>query len=368
MMIYVMIVIAVIYSILYFLKKKKNIDVLKNVKIYLNGRDKKRILAWSIIGFLIISDYFAIYEMFRSGQSANSDSIIFALTFAICLEGFPTLLGASLGTFISKIKSKKDDFLRSLIGCIIGIFGTVLVVWLVYSLRTLLIEGRGGQAAFQAGIIGENSGNLAQMEYYEEYFKFILDSFLHWSPILTSTLALYLSWTWLPNDEAENTKSKVDSLYHRLVYQTSAYEDALHKFQNARIKLWTLLCSDQKMPIRPDVYRYEVYNRIREKLFYHCLDNLDTEMMTFNSEIESLLQAYITELSQHSSIPDEILKIKLENIIECYDYEKRDDAKWNYSLAKDDIHKKIYASLKRDFDYLEYKTDMIHVEDYPEDC
>ena len=366
-MIYIFIAVVFIFGMLCFLKEKKNISILKNLKIYLKGRDKKRILAWCIICFLTISDFFAIYEMFRSGQSGNSDSIIFALTFAICLEGFPTLLGTSLGTFISKIKSKKDDFLRSLIGCMIGIVGTALVVWLVFSLRTLLIEGRGGQAAFQAGITGENSGNLAQMEYYEEYFRFILDSFLRWSPILTSTLALFLSWIWLPNDEAENAKAKVDSLYHRLVYQTSVYEDALHKFQNARIKLWTLLCSDQKMPIRPDVYRYEVYNRMREKLFYHCLDNLDTEMMTYNSEIETLLQSYITELSQHSSIPDEILKLRLENIIQDYDCEKHDDVKWEYALAKDDIHKRLYASLKRDFDYLEYKTDMIHVEDYPED-
>lgn len=316
----------------------------------------------------MVSDFFAIYTMFRGdGQESRYESAIFGLTFAICLEGFPTLLGASIGLLISKVKAKKDDYLRAVFGCIIGVVGTILVIWIVYDLRSILIEGNGGYEAFKAGLSKENIDSLFTMTYYHDSFKFILDSFLRWSPILTSTLALFISWVWLPNDEVESSKNKVDSLYRRLVYQTSLYEEALHEFQNARIKLWTLVCSDQKMPIRPDVYRYEIYNRIREKLFHNCLDNLNTEMMAYNSEIESLLQSYITELSKHSSMPDEIISLELKTIIESYDADKNDDAKWDYIKAKDDIHKRLYTSLKRDFDYLERKTDMINVSDYPED-
>lgn len=323
---------------------------LKKIQLFFLGKDRRKMLAWSIILFLMISDFCAIFLLFNNPQFQSKlyESIMFGITFAICLEGFPTLLGVSLNSLISKVKSKENDSKHAWIATVVGIIGSCVVIFLSCYLRYLVIEFRGGKEAFMDGIL-KSASILNNYEYCETPGAYMIDNFLMISPILTSLLAFFISWVWLRTDYKDNEKNKIDSLYHRFVYQTYLYESSLHKFQNARVKLWTLVCSDKEMPIRPEVYQREIFNRIREKLFHSCLDALDTEMEIYNSEIEILLQSYITELSKYSILSDEIQSMKLAEVIKHHDNGIKDINKWNYDDASPIIHKNLYDSLNRAF-------------------
>ncbi|WP_294581222.1 hypothetical protein [uncultured Thomasclavelia sp.] len=316
--------------------------------------------AWIMIGFLIVADFFSIFLMFRDNEAQTDfiSSFIFAWTFALCLEGFPTICGSLLGNIITKIKLKENDFKYSILGFIFAFIGTLLVIILVFVLRGIQIESRGGYEAYIAGSMQDFSVDLGNAYYLTKPSQYILDRFLQMSPILTSVLALCISWKWLRTDKIDEQKNKKDRLHRRLVHQITKQEDALHKFENARVKLWTLVCSDKKMPVNPSVYRYEIFNRIREHLYHNCMDILDTEMTTYNAEMEVLLQSYITALSKQSSIPDDILLLKLSDVIEKYDANKDDMNKWDYKKAGPVIHDQINNSLNRNAVYVEKNLDM----------
>ena len=71
-----------------------------------------------------------------------------------------------------------------------------------------------------------------------------------------------------------------------------------------------------------------------------------------------LLQSYITALSKQSSIPDDILLLKLSDVIEKYDANKDDMNKWDYKKAGPVIHDQINNSLNRNAVYVEKNLDM----------
>lgn len=297
-----------------------------------------QIFAVALILFMAVADIYAMLNLFKQLELEPRDRWIYAITLAFFLEGQPYFMSAALSDIMDKRKYQNNGVLANWITLLFSTAALVAACALSMYLRLQWIELNGGREAFENQDYGLYNNN-------NEYIGQI---FLLYSPILTSALSFVASWYALRTDSLQVLGAEVRRSFMDYLRLESDFRDAYQSFQEACSTLWSTLADSKSEPMPPteESFRQECFDRIREKLIQNCLITYPTHMSRYNSQVESVLAGYITEISRHTTLPETITRITVQDIIKLYEARVADDAdKWNYNLAGPDMEKELADTL-----------------------
>ena len=285
-----------------------------------------------LIIFLAIVDMFTMYTLFSGADSASADynltgvqAWVYSITFAICLEGVPSVLGHSCSVLTDKSRYKKNDKLNATVGFFIALLVMISVFGIAIFIRYVGISKNGGFVKYKEG----------------EYGEFPLHCWLMLSPVITSLVAFLISWIVFRNESISGLQRRVDYLFENYTKTLKTFLEDFHALQEARTILWTSLADHKTMPKRANVYRIESLARIRAKLIENGIIPYQLQVKRYNDSVENLLKELISEIREYSTLPWEIEKIDLNQLIEEFDRGRfHPEDKWNYSESGNDLEKK----------------------------
>lgn len=352
-----LVIFIIVIIIINYLGKRKpdgNIAKLSNVfteagiKLFASS-NLKRFLAVVFIGFLMYTDYQAVMQMLWTLEATEAyidKSVVafFGLALAFLLEGLPAFSGGCLSSVMDSSNDKKNDYYNALIGMIVSLLASIAVLWLVFVLR------------------GEY--NAQKFDNETPIVVRTLYNFLQYSPILTSIFSFVISWRWLRIDQIELDRLKVENL--RNIYQNrdGEYQVALKKYTNSRVKLWTLLTSNDNMPQEMEKYNYETYRMIRSKLLDECMTHYESQVNYFNSRIESELGSFTAKMAEHSNMKDEIIGIRVSDVLQKHDENQATNILcWDSDRAYTEYENYIVKMLDKKIPKYQSAVD---INDYPE--
>lgn len=332
-------------------KKFKRINVILT-KVFASN-SIKRILGIIIIAGLMGTDFTAVMQMLWTSETAKmhvdkATVELFGLAFAALLEGLPAFAGGALANLLDEATIYKNDYRNALIGFFASFGASIAVLILVWKLR-----GQYNSVTFTA-MSGSEDKTIAVQNLF---------NFLQYSPILTSIFSFIISWRWLRIDRIELLQNKVVDLGIDYSKKDDEYRTALKKYNNARIKLWSWLTSNQNMPEDLHKYNKEIHRRARSKLLHDCMISYENQVDLFTAIVKTELESYLVKMARHSNMKDEIINIKIDDIIKRYDAAQNANILcWDSEKAKPEYEDMILNALKNDIPQYQAVT---NIDDYP---
>lgn len=350
---YIIIVFLVGVSLLVWRLSKKFNRISVILTKVLASSNIKRILGIIIIVGLMITDFTAVMQMLWTSDTAKmhvdkATVQLFGLAFAALLEGLPAFAGGALANLLDDATVYKNDYKNALIGFLASAGASVAVLILVWKLR-----GQYNTVTFAA-----MSGSEAKTIAVQNLFNF-----LQYSPILTSIFSFIISWRWLRIDRIELLQNQVNDLGNDYDKKDSEYRAALKRYNNARIKLWSWLTNNSNMPEDLRKYNREIHRRARSKLLHECMISYENQVDIFTAIVKTELESYLVKMAQHSNMKDEIINIKIDDIIKRYDAAQNANILcWDSEKAKPEYEDMILNALNNDIPQYQAVT---NIDDYP---
>lgn len=297
------------------------------------------LLAFSFTLVLGYFDYLTIVELFTDADLAGENSeIVFAVLFALCLEGIPFFTASFLAKALLEYKVKKKEKLYAWIGVGLGLIGLIMAWIIAWHIRDTVIQANGGVKQYlQLTIDGVADYN----QDLGEYVGYTADIFLKWSPIITSILAFLASWQVTSWDIEKKLKREVEFYHKKFLYKEKLYRMEMEKLLNLRAAMWNSVAEDEanriSIPNNEQVFRDEVIMRIRRQLILNSIALYPGEVERFQNKIEAELGFYLSQMAINSTKPELLLSIDLKELIQRYDEEQIQKGKtemcWDYSKA-----------------------------------
>lgn len=285
----------------------------------------KRGFAYGFILVLMISDFFAVRQLFYG--VGTSEQIICSFILATALEGFPTLLGRSYSKYKSETQHNANEKKRMNVGIVLGLVGFFLTAFTMIALRVLKLSS-------------EWRGLVISMK--------VSSLMLTIHPIITSVLAFATSWEFLGADDASDTKIVCEDLLKTLNEKTLAFQECYQELESKRDALWTSFShGGDDRPKTASVFRSESYKRIRAKLIANCTESFPDQIERYNLSVESALKNFLVRMSSQSTIPEQILSIDVNSILKEYDEKVNDEKqRWASDVLSDEGRKELQDRLE----------------------
>lgn len=294
-----------------------------------------------------------------------SEPIIYSILAVLLLEGSPFLMGITLWSIMDRGNYRPNDKLNAKVGFGISLVCLVVTLFIVINMRLFIIEKNGGHEAYLKGYYGavekaplndplELENNQSKNKQYVAHY------FLVFSPVLTSLLALGLSWTFFRKEKVQILCREVDKCRDRFLDAKRQFLDAIYKCDDTKRAMWTALSVSKEMPTDYDIFKKECFFRIRAKLMQNCIVQYPQLIARYNAEIEGELIRYLTEMAGKSTIPDDIMDIDLEAVLKAFDEDQKKANKcaeaWSYELAGPDMEEKLTKVINNAVVVSQYKT------------
>lgn len=266
---------------------------------------------------LAYSDFYAVSNIFVTlGNGRPSESRVFCITFAAFLEGFAFLFGIALARLTDRTNHRSSDKRVNRIGFFMTLV-PLIVSWM------LAVYLRFNQLTLEL--------SLEQKQDLNYVLSYIPGNqiFLLFSPILTSILALGISWFAFPSCSLLRQERSTRYLQNRYLRYRNRYENIQKQYQDARIALWRDIAdidSDQEpLANTPALFRECCLTRLRQKVVSNALDQYETLVQAYNLKFESELFTYISQLADRSTLPHRISSITVQEILELYQEQTGED-------------------------------------------
>lgn len=273
----------------------------------------KTIVILGIIA-LAIADYFAISDLFITVRIKGA--WIFASVFAFALEGLPTTMSMYLVKWKDKANHRVSDIGFSKFGFWASLIGYLIFYGIIVFLRI----------SIEVGMVPNAIPN------------FIKDWTLSISPLGTSIFAFSLSWLIFRADMVTVQAKIVSRLEEDFSKKLAVFRDNLYKLQDARVALWTEVTEHKTLPQKLRVFRDEIFKRTKAKIIEDCITDFPNQIERFNQTVESELDAIIQDMKSYSTVPIDISKIKVSDIVVEYSMTQTSAAsKWKYDECKSDL-------------------------------
>lgn len=289
-----------------------------------------KVVCVSLMLGLIACDYVSLLNMFKLMHLDRNERPIFALAFALFLEGFPFVLGIVLPKIrdpIQVIKGKKEDYW--VIAWICGICMLASFA-LAVGLRWLFVSSpaRGGWEAY---IKEEFMRNPNRND------VFLGQLFLFASPILTSILALVISWVTFGTSNLDDLGKQLRKHQERYNWYKEAHDESRHCYQDARDSLWiTLGHTVDEQPLEEfEDFRLDCHAKIHDMIIGNCMDAYPSLLKRYNERVEAALSSYIQELADYTTIPHLLTRISIQDVIREYNKTISEPAdNWSYEVCE----------------------------------
>lgn len=304
------------------------------------GPAKSDSLGWAmklicilLMAGLISSDFMSLMNMFTQIRMTKTERPIFAITFALFLEGFPFVLGIVVPKIVDKaqiIEGKKKEYTAIAWICFICMLIT-FALSVVIRLMFVNAPSRGGLEAYM-------SDNYLQDP--DKNDTYLGQFFLFFSPILTSILAFVVSYVAFGSNNLDDTGKQLRKALARYNWYKKIYEDARDCSQDARGSLWYSLGNsrDVEIPDDYDVFRNDCHVRIHDMIISNCLAAYPSLLKRYNDRVEAALGAYIHELAGYSTVPHLITRITVDEIVEAHDNSVEESVNaWKYEVCEQDM-------------------------------
>lgn len=263
---------------------------------------------------LAIADYYAISDLFVTARIRGDK--IFASVFAFAFEGLPTIMSKYLVKWKDKANYKVNDIGFSKLGFWICFIGYLILYGIMVFLRISMWR-----------IVGSNTE-----------FDFVKPWILSVSPLGTSIFAFGLSWLYFRTETVTVQQKIVSKLEEDYSKKLAVFRDSLYKLQDARVALWTEVTEHKTLPQKLRVFRDEIFKRTKAKIIEDCITDFPNQIERFNQTIESELDAIIQDMKLRSTVPFDISKIKVSDIISEYSMTQMSIAsKWRYDECKSEL-------------------------------
>ena len=284
-----------------------------------------KLIAVLVTLVLMASDFLAVNNLFVVFNDVTpTEAYIYPMIFAAFLEGFAFLLGLSLSRVVDKTAYQRTDKILNRItlwlNLIFLILSCVLATYLRWNQLTL-------------GMTLEEKAQIFQILSQQD----AVQTFLLFSPILTSVLALSLSLFAFPHSSLDQQEKDVE--YRRKRYQRfhRRYQDILQQYETQRASLWVDITGlDDVEDIAPEphsIYLDRCMNRIRRKIVQDVLDNYADMLAEYNLKFEHELFSFISQLSGRTTLPHTISAITVEEILSQYNAHSEED--WDSRERRD---------------------------------
>lgn len=280
------------------------------------------------IFLLMLSDFYSLTSLFDPAESDMDWITQYVICFilAVALEGFPTFLGYALSLEKNESGYRTYESAISKMARLVCITGTLLAFACSILLRLFVVYDHGWF-------------NAVQSHTYKGVIQ--IDLFLAVYPVLTSLLAFVASGLFLYPDNEKIMEKKVDRLGEKYLRIQIAFKDAYQELEHTRNALWESLTKDIPRPKQMEQFRIKGMEIIRNRLVEDSIIEYPKQIARYNLAVETALRDYIRQMSSHSTIPDSILKIDFETLLNDYDDKKLIDDPtnmWNYNVIvlKDD--------------------------------
>ena len=277
---------------------------------------------------LMLSDFYSLTSLFDPAESDMDWITQYVICFilAVALEGFPTFLGYALSLEKNESGYRTYESAISKMARFVCIVGTLLAFACSILLRLFVVYDHGWFDAVKS----HTYNGVIQ-----------IDLFLAVYPVLTSLLAFVASGLFLYPDNEKIMEKKVDRLGEKYLRIQIAFKDAYQELEHSRNALWKSLTKDIPRPKQMEQFRTKGMEIIRNRLVEDSIIEYPKQIDRYNLAVETALRDYIRQMSSHSTIPDSILKIDFEQLLNDYDDRKLIDDPtnmWNYNVIvlKDD--------------------------------
>ena len=285
---------------------------------FLDWFARKNIFARAIVILgiiaLAIADYYAISGLFINARIRGA--WIFASVFAFAFEGLPAIMSMYLVKWRDKANHKVSDIKFSKLGFWISLSGYFIFYGIILFLRI----------SIEMGIAPKANSN------------FVENLTLSISPLATSIFAFGLSWLFFRTEMVAVQAKIVSRLEEDYSKKLAVFRDSLYKLQDARVALWTEVTEHKTLPQKLRVYRDEIFKRTKTKIIEDCITDFPNQIERFNQIVESELDAIIQDMKLRSTVPTDISKIKVSDIVCEYSMTQTSAAsKWKYDECKSDL-------------------------------
>lgn len=268
-----------------------------------------------MLSALAYADYHAIEDLFITARIRGAK--IFAIVFAFALEGLPTIMSTCLVRWKDKANQKVSDVDFSKLGFWVSLIGYLIFYGGILVPLRIFIE---------MGMVPKAESN------------FIKNWTLSVSPLGTSIFAFGLSWLFFRAEMVTVQEKIVFRLEEDYSKKLAVFRDSLYKLQDARVALWTEVTEHKTLPQKLRVYRDEIFKRTKTKIIEDCITDFPNQIERFNQIVESELDAIIQDMKLRSTVPTDISKIKVSDIVCEYSMTQTSAAsKWKYDECKSDL-------------------------------
>lgn len=305
-----------------------------------------KILAVAIILIMAVADYYTMFNYFRDGAGfVPDDSRLYALVMALALEGVPTYLGVANSERRDKSRYPVLDKDINDIGSRFAMAVTTVAIGLAIVLRIGMMY---------------NQWLMDELSFEEDITYALGQCFLVVSPALTSLTAYVVSWFAFRSSYLKKCEKEMAAAEEEFLRRQREYQKARQACKECQDSLCAALGMEDP-PDRYDEFRLESFHRIRAKLVDNCIVAYPTQIERYTSEVEQALSNYIIEMSRHTTVPDEILQIKVSDIIRKYEETNRNYADaWDYDLSGPDLERELRRTLDTSVVRAQFKAGLNH--------
>lgn len=189
------------------------------------------------------------------------------------------------------------------------------------------------------------------------YDGYSIDSFLKWEPIMSSITALCVSFWFLTDDERTKMKKRVDLAAKNMRREKQILGIYDNLFSTLKTRLWEKVTgkhsgtketdpNSEPIPQAWDRYEMQIIQKIQDRGREDCMQELPRLLKIYNSRVRSHLLTYLITMSQYSSVPDLILRISIDDLIEKHDAaSKTTEDKWSYEAVHDAFEAELWDLL-----------------------
>lgn len=297
---------------------------------------QKRILAKTVVTLgiiaLAIADYYAIFDLFITARIRGA--WIFAFVFAFAFEGLPTIMSAYLVRWLDKANHKISDIGFSGLGFVVCSIGYIVFFALMLIIRL----------------------NTER--------NFVKKWILSFSPLGTSIFAFGLSWLFFRTEMVTVQAKIVSRLEDDYSKKLAVFRDSLYKLQDARVALWTEVTEHKTLPQKLHVFRDEIFKRTKAKIIEDCITDFPNQIERFNQTVESELDAIIQDMKSYSTVPIDISRIKVSDVLVEYSMTQTSAAsKWKYDECKSDLEEEFISLINNAIQVAQLKAFIYPIEE-----